>query len=270
MNVFASCIHPYAEKGNLGDMIGYIIMEFYCKTRGINVNRLGIKDSISENTIAIVGSIYGKCISKSNNENMKMIIIGCGFINKIGNVQDKNIICKGVRGPLTKAILNKSVPIISDPGLLISVIYPLPCVIDKTDIGYIIHSVDREVFFKMFPEKKIHLIDNYSSYDIFIDQLSKYKSVISSSLHGIIFCHSYNIPVYSIKVTNNVIGNNFKFIDYYHSIGNTQYKGRHQVNINTNFTNLIQNAWQPSKDYINEIKKTQEDIICSCIDEYYH
>jgi pyruvyltransferase len=239
INVFASCYCPYSEKGNLGDMFGYILMEFFCKTRGITVNRLGLKDSLKENTFAMVGSIYACCISKSNNQNKKMIIIGCGFINAIDNIKPKNIICKGVRGPLTKNILKQNVPIISDPGLLISNVYPLPCVVDKHNIGYIIHSVDRDMFFNMFPDKKMHLIDNYSSYNTFINQLSKYKSVISSSLHGVIFCHSYNIPVCSIRVTNKIIGENFKFIDYYRSIGNTNYKGRHQVDLETNFHHIL-------------------------------
>ena len=115
-----------------------------------------------------------------------------------------------------------------------------------------------EVFFKLFPEKKQYLINNYSTYEEFINQLSEYESVISSSLHGIIFCHSYSIPVCSIKVTNKITGDNFKYIDYYHSIGNNNFQNRHQINKNTNFENLINNEWQPNKNTIHNLKKSRK------------
>lgn len=94
--------------------------------------------------------------------------------------------------------------------------------------NHLFHSVDREAFFKLFPEKKQCLINNYATYEEFTNQLSEYDSVISSSLHGIIFCHAYSIPVASIKVTDKISGDDFKYIDYYHSINYTKFKGRHQ------------------------------------------
>ena len=71
--------------------------------------------------------------------------------------------------------------------------------------------------------------------------MSEYDSVISSSLHEIIFCHAYSIPVPSIKVTDKITGIEFKYIDYYHSINYTKFKGRHPVNEKTDFLDLINN-----------------------------
>lgn len=283
IHVLASVIEPHKLTGNLGDVFGYVLMEFYCKKMNIEVKRVGIKDDIGKNTFAIVGSIYHLCIRKLQEAQWKMnkkygkeinisnniIIIGCGKIERGGIIgRHKNLICLGVRGPETQKLIRYDAPVISDPGLLISRLFSLKKVSEKKDIGYIIHGVDREFFFKLFPEKKQDLIDNYSTYEDFLNQLSKYKTVISSSLHGIIFCHSYGIPVCSIRITDKISGNNFKYIDYYHSIGNKNFKGRHQVTKDTNFKNLIKNEWQPDKENIENIKNIQENIIINSIKKY--
>ncbi len=263
ISVLASVVNPNQNNGNLGDLFGYKLMEHLCKPLNIGVKRLGVKDNIEDNTFSLVGSICHLCNQKAKNK--KLIIIGCGIIKNDNTIwNNKNIEWKGVRGPKTLKLINKKCQIISDPGLLISNIYPIKRIPIKK-IGYIIHSVDRVFFFKLFPEKKQYLINNYSTYEEFINQLSEYESVISSSLHGIIFCHSYSIPVCSIKVTNKITGDNFKYIDYYHSIGNNNFQNRHQINKNTNFENLINNEWQPNKNTIHNLKKNQEKLIISCI-----
>ena len=264
--VFASVKNTKLDKGNLGDLFGYYLFEYYCKTYNINLIRLGISDNNYENNfIALVGSIIQNIDNISiKNKNISITVLGCGLI-KPYIIKSNNIIYKGVRGPLTKELLNNNCEIISDPGLLISKIYPLINVLNKKKIGYIIHSVDREIFFKLFPEKKEDLIDNYTTYEVFIKKLSEYDTVISSSLHGIIFCHSYGIPVCSIKISDKIIGDNFKYIDYYHSIGNYNFKERHNITKDTNFELLIKNEWQPNKETIENFKNIQEKLIIEYI-----
>ena len=263
INVLASVINPNSEKGNIGDMFGYILMEYLCNPLNIQVKRLGTKNNIVNNTFSLVGSICHLCNSKAKNK--KIIIIGCGIIKKDNTLwNNNNIKWVGVRGPETLKLINKHCQIISDPGLLISNIFQIKRNPIKK-IGYIIHSVDREHFFKLFPQKKQYLINNYSTYEEFINQLSQYEMVISSSLHGIIFCHSYSIPVCSIKVSDKIIGDNFKYIDYYKSIGNKNFKTRHEINKYTNFEELINNEWQPPKETIDNLKNKQEELIISCI-----
>ena len=271
INLLASVKKPSASSGNLGDIFGYVLLEYLCKNLNIKVNRLGLYDNISggDVTFAIVGSIVELCLNKANKTPNKLIVIGCGLINNKSSINmSKNIIWEGVRGPMTKKLLNVNTRVISDPGLLISKLYKMPVCDNKYDIGYIIHSVDRKVFFELFPEKKKHLIDNYSNYTDFVNQLSQYKSVITSSLHGIIFCHSYNIPVCSIKVTDNIIGDNFKYIDYYHSLGNLQFSKRKTISQKTDFEQLIKNEWQPNEDIIKKIQDEQEKVLISCIKKY--
>lgn len=265
INILASVNNPKSNRGNLGDLFSYELMEYLCKPLNIKVNRLGVNDRIVNNTFSLVGSICHLCNSKAKENERKIIIIGCGIIKKDStNWNNKYIEWKGIRGPSTLNLINQNCPVISDPGLLISKIYPIKRT-HKKKIGYIIHSVDREAFFKLFPEKKQYLINNYATYEEFTNQLSEYDSVISSSLHGIIFCHAYSIPVASIKVTDKIAGDDFKYIDYYHSINYTKFKGRHLVNDKTDFLDLVKNEWQPSKEIIHYFQNLQEKIIISNI-----
>lgn len=152
INILASVTHPNKNNGNLGDIFGYILMEYLCNKFNVKVNRLGVNNQIKDNTFSLVGSICHLCNKKCKNK--KIIIIGCGIIKPDNtNWNNKNIIWKGVRGPKTLKLINKKCPIISDPGLLISDIFPIKRNPTKK-IGYIIHSVDREKFFTLFPDKK--------------------------------------------------------------------------------------------------------------------
>ena len=54
-----------------------------------------------------------------------------------------------------------------------------------------------------------------------MQQVNKYDSIISSSLHGIIVAHSYGIPAGWWKPSNKVTGDGSKFEDYAQSVGIT-------------------------------------------------
>ena len=124
VNILASIKNTKSNKGNLGDLFGYILMEYLCNPLNIKVNRIGINDTIVNNTFSLVGSICHLCNNKAKNK--KVIIIGCGIIKGDNtNWNNKYIQWEGVRGPRTLNIIHKNCPIISDPGLLISKIFPI-------------------------------------------------------------------------------------------------------------------------------------------------
>jgi len=72
--VLASVKNPHLSRGNLGDIFGYVLIEFLCKDKNITVKRLGVHDSIRKNTIAVVGSICELCNTKAKNN--KITILG--------------------------------------------------------------------------------------------------------------------------------------------------------------------------------------------------
>jgi len=47
--------------------------------------------------------------------------------------------------------------------------------------------------------------------------------VISSSLHGLIIAHAYNIPAIWVRLGNRLYGDNIKFRDYLLSVGIEPY-----------------------------------------------
>lgn len=270
LTVLASVKKTNAAKGNLGDMFGYLLMEHFCSQYSLPVKRIGVDDDIEEETFAVVGSIIHLCNNKTKPKDTKgsINIIGCGLIkgDKMANNPNLNYI--GVRGPKTKELLPTDTEVLSDPGLLLSKMYQLPENPKKEEVGFIIHSVDREHFFALFPEARKNLINNYASREDFLDQLSRYKYVISSSLHGVIFCHSYNIPVCSIRVTDKITGDNFKYTDYYHSIGHIKFKARQPIDERTDFKQLVIDEWQPTKEKIASVQERQEQVIRHAIETF--
>ena len=57
----------------------------------------------------------------------------------------------------------------------------------------------------------------------FVNDLLECDIILSSSLHGIIFSHSYGIPAYHIEFNDLTNNGNFKFNDYYSSFKNVNY-----------------------------------------------
>ena len=46
-------------------------------------------------------------------------------------------------------------------------------------------------------------------------QINSCKFILSSSLHGLIFADSYNIPNHKIIISDKIIGGDYKYKDYY-------------------------------------------------------
>ena len=53
----------------------------------------------------------------------------------------------------------------------------------------------------------------------FINQVLECEKIVSTSLHGIICAHAYNIPACWMKIGNRLIGDDVKFFDYFESVG---------------------------------------------------
>ena len=152
-----------------------------------------------------------------------------------------------VRGLYSKRrlekILNKSLNdvTIGDPGLLASMLVDSSNIEKKYDIGFIPHhleihgykqeeNIEQEIEgvipesqhldFPIYRElknqcKNAIIIDMEANPIEIIKRVAECKTIVSSALHGLILSDSLNIPNIWSKASNLLIGNDYKFKDYY-------------------------------------------------------
>ena len=150
-------------------------------------------------------------------------VCGAGFISSQSRLQFAPKSIKCVRGPLSASILKRqgihSTYVFGDPGILAPSIFPRS-ESPETDIGILPHYIDMSSpWVKSCRNQGLTIIDVLSPLDEFFRSLQRCKVILSSSLHGLIFAHAYGIPALWIELSDKVIGNGFKFFDYYLSIG---------------------------------------------------
>ena len=122
-----------------------------------------------------------------------------------------------VRGHLTREILKCDRQVaVGDPGLL-SDLFVKP-IEKKYDLGIVPHFNDTgnatvESFAARCPNSTT--IDVFAGVQNVLNQIASCKAIISSSLHGLIIADSLGIPNGWVKLSDSVIGNDFKFRDYY-------------------------------------------------------
>lgn len=146
-------------------------------------------------------------------------VLGSGIMNSNEKLVP-DACWKFVRGPYTRnrvlAAGGDCPAIYGDPGLLIS----LMCDESKKeyDIGILPHVADYDYVINEY--KNYHVI-NLTTTDPFetVKEITKCRSIISSSLHGIICAHSYGIPAAWVRFGNRLKGDGIKFEDYYSSVG---------------------------------------------------
>ncbi len=203
-------------ENNWGDALNPILIRKFSLRHPILASE--IINITREDVYSVVGSIIGGFSSDN------LIIWGSGFI-KPGLLLKKppKLIC-AVRGPLTrKSIIEQGYEcpeIYGDPGLL----YPLlftPKVKKKYKLGIVPHFIDKEndSLKKLRSQKDVTIIDIQGDINDIVSKICKCESIASSSLHGLIIADAYQIPSVRLKLSNNIIGKNFKFDDHNLSVG---------------------------------------------------
>jgi pyruvyltransferase len=167
----------------------------------------------------------GSILNNLNNKNA--IICGSGFISADATITKKPKSVIAVRGPLSREIFLKhgiSCPeVYCDPALLLPYFIKQQKQIKNCDIGIIAHYADKKVLQDTTINSSgmsFKFIDIESEKENFIEEVCSCKCILSSSLHGIIVAHAYGISTVWIKLSNNLIGGDFKFNDYAFSTGN--------------------------------------------------
>lgn len=162
-----------------------------------------------------------------------------------------------VRGPMTR---NRVIEcggtcpeIYGDPALLLPRLTPRQH--QSIDVGLVPHFVDYDIIKHRFPNEHVVNLLNADPLQV-VDQITKCKKIISSSLHGLICAHAYGIPAAWIQLTSLVKGDNAKFYDYFSSI---QIKPTLSSSDNLVYT-LGTIDTQPIADVLTRIANEQNDI----------
>jgi pyruvyltransferase len=167
-----------------------------------------------------IGSIIDRATSKS-------VIWGTGAIADQLELPEKPARVCAVRGPETRKLLlgnNIDCPeIYGDPALLLPRYYE-PCVQAQYEIGIIPHYSDKaHPWIKTISmNDQVRVIHIEQGIEPFVDAVASCRLIFSSSLHGIICADAYGVPSRQISLYGDrVIGGQFKFNDYDHSVRRT-------------------------------------------------
>ncbi|MGA2034875.1 MAG: polysaccharide pyruvyl transferase family protein [Thermoguttaceae bacterium] len=155
--------------------------------------------------------------------NSNSVVWGAGAIST-----DVALSCKprrilAVRGPLSREICLRSgvdcPAILGDPALLMPEVYRPAGRIEHA-LGIIPHYVDQDTtFIARCRAEGLRVLDVFSEIESFVDQLVGCAGILSSSLHGLICADAYGVPSRWVRISDRVLGDGFKFRDYYASQG---------------------------------------------------
>jgi hypothetical protein len=192
------------EPGNFGDILTPYIL-----------NHFGIKHKYADK--AQCDTLCVGSIAKFARDGVK--VLGSG------TARASDILCKDadwrfVRGPYTRQYVLRDggdcPPVYGDPALLL----PLFCEgapKKRYKIGIVPHYVDYEEVTKIYNGH--HIIDVLNSNPLEVAyQISECEKIVSSSLHGIIAAHAYNIPAAWVEFSDKVSGDGTKFKDHFSSV----------------------------------------------------
>jgi pyruvyltransferase len=133
-----------------------------------------------------------------------------------------------VRGPLTRKFLIKqgyTVPeIYGDPGLLLPLLH---CIVSAPQDHFCVipHYVDFKKTNQLFAGiPNVKVVDLCAPVTEVISDIASCRAAISSSLHGIIVSHAYQIPCVQGEFSSLVSGNGIKFKDYFQSVNIKPYE----------------------------------------------
>lgn len=225
------------------------------------------------------------------------IIFGTGFISQNDDLgsnswtKQTNKIYKeplkiiSVRGPKTRnKLINMGIDcpeIYGDPLILFPLVYQNSVINEiQGTIGIIPHYIDQgnvnviKLINQLGPKYNIKIIDIVVGIDYkkFIDEILECEYIISSSLHGIIMGIVYKKKTIYVEFSNNVIGNTFKFYDFFESL-NIDYKLKNEYDLNLLNNMINYDIKELHKISINMLNVcpfiTDKDLLIIKCNEYY-
>ena len=199
-------------------------------------------------------------------------ILGTGFMYRDSTSVFKKARIFALRGELSREKVGAPKgTILGDPGLLVARFlsrrqrkhYQLgivPHYVDKKDgrIGRICEKYNREVLFIDIQKHPIEVLQN----------IDKCETIVSSSLHGLVFADSLDIPNVWVVLSDRVSGEGFKFHDYNSALG----KNQSPVSITGDEapSDFITQATAPSHLAVEETKNKLDQAFCQIKEELLH
>ena len=253
-------------KYNFGDDLNVFLLE---KLTGKRVLKYDEFLHIHKENILGIGSIIEyKCNSNS-------IIWGSGALYGNPNFKVRPSKVLATRGPLTKHYIESfgvECPcLFGDPALLLPLVYPVKERKILYEIGFIPHYSEKElphikIFRKKHPEYKFIDLQQYQNWNDIIDDILSCKSIVSSSLHGLIISDAYKIPNVYVSFSNSLAGGTFKFRDYFEGV-NRRYAPplnfRNSINVNK-----IQNSVEKYVPIAYDVTKLLEVFPYPILEKY--
>ena len=223
----------YAPLHNAGDLFNKDLVE---RLSGLEVVNSKMYNA---DMIAIGGALVGAQYSGGRGRRMCQRALGLIYGNKplyvwgSGFFRDdnesglyrKNLQVCALRGQKTQEKLSRlmgkryDVPL-ADAGLLAH-LFVDEKIEKKYEIGLIPHmsQLEDEAIKRLLALAGGHLIDIRRTAKEVIDDIASCETILSSSLHGLIFADSLHVPNLHIFGSKELYGGNFKFEDYYSCFG---------------------------------------------------
>lgn len=207
-------------KENYGDLLGKYLVE---KISGKKVIWLRANRFYLRNLWKPVYVTIGSVLEHIGNH---CIVWGSGISNFDAQIAKATF--TAVRGPLSRKRiieLGHDCPkVYGDPALLLP-LYFENIQSEKYELGVIPHINDYTLVQEIVKKNNSICIIDLLTNDIeeTTRQIQSCKRIISSSLHGIIVAHAYNIPAVQVKFSNAIYGDGVKYRDYFLSVGLQPY-----------------------------------------------
>lgn len=173
--------------------------------------------------LLFIGSILSHCRTSN------YIVWGAGIMFKDDLFNNADF--RAVRGKYSQKRvedLGYTKPsVLADPAILLPIVYEPHESNIKFKLGVIPHFRHYKEIKNQIDNPSILVIDLNNPIEQVVDEINQCERTISTSLHGIIVSHSYNIPSIWVKfkdVNHDIGGDDIKFADYFSSINIREYK----------------------------------------------
>lgn len=219
----------YANIPNVGDLLNKYIIE-----KCFNVEVEHTSNYLKADVVGIGSSLGLYQKAKDFKHIVKQMLMGkgnpwvwgTGFMYSESNHEPRfwePMHFAAVRGKLSlervEKIINQKLDIpVCDGGILTSYLLDNKISSKRYEVGVIPHykEQDEPAFKKISDSFPNSILINLRKDPLtVIQEISQCEYILSSSLHGLIMADSFNIPNMHIFVSNKMMGDGFKFADYY-------------------------------------------------------